>query len=29
MINAGLANNSLNVVVMTKEINDWVAGGYK
>ena len=29
MINAGLASNSLNVVVMTKEINDWVAGGYK
>ena len=29
MINAGLANNSLNVVVMTKEINDWVTGGYK
>ena len=29
MINAGLAQNSLNVVVMTKEINDWVAGGYK
>ena len=29
LINAGLASNSLNVVVMTKEINDWVAGGYK
>ena len=29
MINAGLAQNSLNVVVMTKEINDWVTGGYK
>ena len=29
MINSGLAQNSLNVVVMTKEINDWITSGYK
>ena len=29
MINSGKAQNSLNVVVMTKEINDWIASGYK
>ena len=29
MINSGLVQNSLNVVVMTKEINDWIASGYK
>jgi hypothetical protein len=29
IINSGMATNSLNVVVMTKEINDWVSGGYK
>ena len=28
MINSGLAQNSLNVVVMTKEINDWITSGY-
>ena len=29
MKNDGLARNSLNMVVMSKEINDWIAGGYK
>jgi len=29
MINSGMAQNSLNVVVMTKEINDWIVSGYK
>ena len=29
MINSGMAQNSLNIVVMSKEINDWIAGGYK
>ena len=29
MINSGKAQNSLNVVVMTKEINDWIVSGYK
>ena len=29
MINSGMAQNSLNVVVMTKEINDWISSGYK
>ena len=29
MINSGKARNSLNVVVMTKEINDWIVSGYK
>ena len=29
IINSGMATNSLNVVVMTKEITDWVSGGYK
>jgi len=29
MINSGLVQNSLNVVVMTKEINDWITSGYK
>ena len=29
MINSGLGQNSLNIVVMTKEINDWVGSGYK
>ena len=29
MINSSMAQNSLNVVVMTKEINDWIASGYK
>ena len=29
MKNDGLAQNSLNMVVMTKEINDWIASGYK
>ena len=29
MINSGMAQNSLNVVVMTEEINDWVYSGYK
>ena len=29
MINKGLAQNSLNIVVMTKEINDWIVSGYK
>ena len=29
MINSDKAQNSLNVVVMTKEINDWIASGYK
>ena len=28
MINSELAQNSLNVVVMTKEINDWITSGY-
>jgi len=29
MKNDGLAQNSLNMVVMTKEINDWIASAYK
>ena len=29
MLSKGLAQNSLNVVVMTKEINDWITSGYK
>ena len=29
MINSGLAQNSLNIVAMTKEINDWISSGYK
>ena len=29
MLNSGLATNSLSVIIMTKEINDWVYGGYK
>jgi len=29
IINSGIAQNSLNVVVMTKEINDWITSGYK
>ena len=29
MLSKGLAQNSLNVVVMTKEINDWIVSGYK
>ena len=29
MINSGMAQNSLNVVVMSKEINDWITRGYK
>ena len=29
IINSGLAQNSLNVVVMTKEINNWIISGYK
>ena len=29
MINSGKAQNSLNVVVMAKEINDWIVSGYK
>mgnify|MGYP006097832703 CR=1 FL=1 len=29
MKNDGLARNSLNIVVMSKEINDWIASGYK
>ena len=28
MKNSGLARNSLNIVVMAKEINDWIASGY-
>ena len=29
MINSGLAQNSLNIVVMTKEINEWISNGYQ
>ncbi len=29
MINSGLATNSLSVVIMNKEIMDWISGGYK
>ena len=29
MKNEGRAQNSLNMVVMSKEINDWISGGYK
>tara|TARA_B100000686_G_C16503477_1_gene818311 strand:- start:464 stop:922 length:459 start_codon:yes stop_codon:yes gene_type:complete len=29
VINAGLGSNSLNIVVMSEEIVDWVANGYK
>ena len=29
MINSGLGQNSLNIVIMTKEINDWIYSGYK
>ena len=29
MIDSGMATNSLNIVVMTKEINDWIYSGYK
>ena len=29
MLNSGLAANSLSVVIMTKEINDWIYSGYK
>ena len=29
MKNDGLARNSLNIVVMSKEINDWIASGYR
>ena len=29
MKNDGMAQNSLNMVVMSKEINDWIASGYK
>ena len=29
MLNSGLAQNSLNIVVMTKEISDWIESGYK
>ena len=29
MKNEGQAQNSLNMVVMSKEINDWIMGGYK
>ena len=29
MLNSGLASNSLSVVIMTKEINDWISSGYK
>ena len=27
--NDGMAQNSLNIVVMSKEINDWIASGYR
>ena len=29
MINSGLATNSLSVVIMNKEVMDWISGGYK
>lgn len=29
MINSGLAQNSLNIVAMTKEINNWIVDGYR
>ena len=29
MLNSGLAANSLSVVIMTEEINDWIYSGYK
>ena len=29
MINSGLATNSLSVVIMSKEITEWISGGYK
>ena len=29
MINSGLASNTLSIVIMTKEISDWISGGYK
>mgnify|MGYP001395154658 CR=1 FL=1 len=29
MLNSGLAANSLSIVIMTKEISDWISGGYK
>lgn len=29
MISSGQAQNSLNIVVMTKEINNWIDSGYK
>ena len=29
MLNSGLAANSLSIVIMTKEITDWISGGYK
>ena len=29
MLNSGLASNSLSVVIMTEEINDWINSGYK
>ena len=29
MLNSGLAANSLSVVIMTEEINDWINSGYK
>ena len=29
MLNSGLAANSLSIVIMTEEINDWIYSGYK
>ena len=29
MLNSGLATNSLSIVIMTKEISDWISSGYK
>ena len=29
ILDSKIAQNSLNVVVMTKEINDWIYGGYR
>ena len=29
MLNSGLASNSLSIVIMTKEITDWISGGYR
>ena len=29
IINSGMTQNSLNVIVINKEINDWISGCYK